>query len=46
VFAIAWLQPAARRAYDLSIPLLIAVSVLTELDALIPFAMATLLTRS
>jgi predicted MFS family arabinose efflux permease len=47
VFGIAWFLGSALLGalYDISIPLLVAVSVLTELAALIPFVMATRLTR-
>ena len=43
MFGIAWFLDSALLGalYDISIPLLVAVSVITELAALIPFVMAT-----
>jgi predicted MFS family arabinose efflux permease len=48
VFGIAWFLGSALLGalYDISIPLLVAVSVLTELAALIPFVLATRLTKA
>src|SRR4051812_30548511 len=48
VFGIAWFLGSALLGalYDISIPLLVAVSAVTELAALIPFVMATRLTKA
>jgi MFS family permease len=48
VFGIAWFAGSALLGvlYDVSIPLLVAVSVVAELAALIPFVMATRLVKS
>jgi predicted MFS family arabinose efflux permease len=48
VFGIAWFLGSALLGalYDISIPLLVAVSVAAELAALIPFVMATRLTKA
>ena len=48
VFGIAWFLGSALLGalYDISIPLLVAVSVLTELAAVIPFILATRLTKA
>ncbi len=47
VFGIAWFLGSALLGalYDISIPLLVIVSIAAELAALIPFVMATRLTK-
>jgi len=48
VFGIAWFVGSALLGalYDISIPLLVAVSIAAELAALIPFILATRLTKA